>query len=461
MRLVGTYRVRPRLSWLTGRVGHTYCAWMACLVGRRGLVARPEQWRHRVSRGPATAGGAPVREVPRRAVTHLVLLAALLACVPVGEGQGESLRDRCTHGLALHGSGQWGRALEVFADAIGEEMTGRGLENLEAAVDCIFGAALSLNTLGRTDDSLAAFRLSQRLQRLHPRGPRHLAVAGAARCIAASAAKASQPYMSCNTVRAMANHIHDALDGTNCRFSPDAVAYGDVVYANALLLDDFILNKHPFIRHPYVLVTHCSDASAPAHHEDVLNDPKLLAWYAQNPDLSDHEKLHPLPIGLANKDFAHGDIDAVTRVRRETHTKMGWLYVNINPETSPDRRRALEAVKGQPFATMGTQSDFETYLRHMAAHRFVLCPAGNGLDTHRVWEALLVGSIPVTASSPMDALLRRLPVVIVDDWDEITLPLLEQAYSTLQEHGLGEGGDKFTQPELFAAAWERQLRSHS
>ena len=41
-----------------------------------------------------------------------------------------------------------------------------------------------------------------------------------------------------------------------------------------------------------------------------------------------------------------------------------------------------------------------------------------------VWETLLVGSIPVTVSSPMDTLLRRLPVLIVDDWDEIT----QQAY---------------------------------
>ncbi len=41
-----------------------------------------------------------------------------------------------------------------------------------------------------------------------------------------------------------------------------------------------------------------------------------------------------------------------------------------------------------------------------------------------MWETLLVGSIPVTVSSPLDTLLRRLPVLIVDDWDEVT----QQAY---------------------------------
>jgi hypothetical protein len=138
--------------------------------------------------------------------------------------------------------------------------------------------------------------------------------------------------------------------------------------------------EHPFIRHSYVLVTHCSDAPAPGHHEDILNDPKILAWYAQNPDLSHHDRLHPLPIGLANKDFAHGDTQAVTRVRHRALKidKTGWLYVNINPDTSPDRRRALDALKGKEFVTVGRNAKFEAYLQDLAAHRFVLCPAGNG-----------------------------------------------------------------------------------
>ena len=46
-----------------------------------------------------------------------------------------------------------------------------------------------------------------------------------ARCRSSAAAKSSAPYLSCNTVRAMAHHLHDALDGSNCRFSPDAVAH--------------------------------------------------------------------------------------------------------------------------------------------------------------------------------------------------------------------------------------------
>jgi hypothetical protein len=161
--------------------------------------------------------------------------------------RGESVGELCAEGLSLHGRGQWAKALQVFAAAVGDELAlGLTHNNLEQAVDCIFGAALSLNTLGRAEDSLGAFRLSQRLQSLHARGTTYLSEQGNRRCRSSAASRSSAPYMSCNTVRAMADHIHDALDGNNCRFSPDIVAHGDVVYANALLLDDFMINKVPF-----------------------------------------------------------------------------------------------------------------------------------------------------------------------------------------------------------------------
>eukprot|EP00965_Chrysotila_dentata_P239975 6203413-Pleurochrysis_carterae.AAC.2 len=35
------------------------------------------------------------------------------------------------------------------------------------------------------------------------------------------------------------------------------------------------------------------------------------------------------------------------------------------------------------------------YLEELGRYHFVLAPRGNGIDTHRLWEALLVGTIPI------------------------------------------------------------------
>ena len=44
---------------------------------------------------------------------------------------------------------------------------------------------------------------------------------------------------------------------------------------------------------------------------------------------------------------------------------------------------------------------------------------GNGLDCIRTWESLAVGQIVIVHSGPLDKLYEGLPVVIVNNWDEV------------------------------------------
>ena len=48
-----------------------------------------------------------------------------------------------------------------------------------------------------------------------------------------------------------------------------------------------------------------------------------------------------------------------------------------------------------------------------------MCPQGNGVDTHRIWEALALGTIPIVRTSSLDPLFVDLPVLVVGDWTEL------------------------------------------
>jgi hypothetical protein len=39
--------------------------------------------------------------------------------------------------------------------------------------------------------------------------------------------------------------------------------------------------------------------------------------------------------------------------------------------------------------------NYENYIDNIYNHKFVICPEGNGIDTHRFWESLYLGVIPV------------------------------------------------------------------
>jgi hypothetical protein len=57
---------------------------------------------------------------------------------------------------------------------------------------------------------------------------------------------------------------------------------------------------------------------------------------------------------------------------------------------------------------------------------FLIIAYGRGLDGHRAWETLLLGSILIVKKGPLDLLYRDLPVVSVSEWGEITLEHLRE-----------------------------------
>jgi hypothetical protein len=77
-----------------------------------------------------------------------------------------------------------------------------------------------------------------------------------------------------------------------------------------------------------------------------------------------------------------------------------------------------------------------------AHYRFVLSPPGKGQDTHRTWEALSVGSVPiVTALSPINGVYAGLPVVQVRSWDAVTPPKLRALDAQLHSTAAAGGWD--------------------
>jgi len=65
--------------------------------------------------------------------------------------------------------------------------------------------------------------------------------------------------------------------------------------------------------------------------------------------------------------------------------------------------------------------NFDQYISDIYLHLFVLCPEGNGIDTHRFWETLYMKSIPVVKRNINNSFYEGLlPIAYVDNWEEIT-----------------------------------------
>jgi hypothetical protein len=71
-----------------------------------------------------------------------------------------------------------------------------------------------------------------------------------------------------------------------------------------------------------------------------------------------------------------------------------------------------------------TYTERLTSWKKQLEYAFVLSPCGMGIDCHRTWEALALGCIPIVKSSLIDSIYDGLPVLIVDNWSDITFQLL-------------------------------------
>lgn len=142
-----------------------------------------------------------------------------------------------------------------------------------------------------------------------------------------------------------------------------------------------------------------------------------------------------IPLGLTNRTNESplhklfGDTsllgEAIVREPRNYNFRHE-IYANFTIENaSAERQEALRMVRTLPLAEIEkplmTRQGRLNYLTKLRRNAFVLCPAGNGIDTHRLWETLYMGGIPIIkANKSLNKLLIDLPVITVKSWQQVT-----------------------------------------
>ena len=186
-----------------------------------------------------------------------------------------------------------------------------------------------------------------------------------------------------------------------------------------------------------VLVTGYSDHPIDHMELDLLDQPSLKAFFANNVNIR-HPKLHAIPLGLPNEvDFAiQGNTRAIYEVAQTEKTVKNLAYMNFKIETFPaERRRVHELFSNKSWVTVGglncDVNGHKHYLEDIQSHKFCICPRGNGFDSHRLMEALYLGTIPVVKKCIAMEQFYDLPCVFIDDWNEVTEEFLHEQYAKI------------------------------
>lgn len=239
--------------------------------------------------------------------------------------------------------------------------------------------------------------------------------------------------------------------------------YGCIIYIHFDMVFDFILNHLDYMKNPFILVTGASDHSCPYdinQYEKLLDSEKVLKWYSQN-IIMEHSKLIHIPIGIDYHTLSYG---------KSVRSWCNWTLINdgISPlcqelvllgiknklkilkETKalcvsnfhhsmygvPKRRENIrvpvyEKLKDNDNIIWLPEQTRDEFWRALDDIAFVICPFGNGVDTHRTWEILCLGRIPVIEKSILNNVFKDLPVLEVNNWCEIDNIFLENSLKNI------------------------------
>lgn len=179
----------------------------------------------------------------------------------------------------------------------------------------------------------------------------------------------------------------------------------------------------------FVLITHNSDENIVESESvlRILNCPKLKKWYAQNVCF-EHPKLELLPIGIANQQWNHGMAminflnQPEFQFKVNIFSKTQKIYFHFNIATQRQKRQACYNSLISKLTFLPMIDPFRNY-RRLSEYEFCVCPEGNGVDTHRLWEALYLQCVPIVIQSPFIQVLTNqfpdLPIVVLNSWDDL------------------------------------------
>lgn len=249
---------------------------------------------------------------------------------------------------------------------------------------------------------------------------------------------------------------------------------GDIVWIAPHLVSEFYEKIFPAIQVPCVLVISDGDASFPSDclnlklFEEMLAQNNIIHIFAQNCDYRGlSKKISPLPIGIDFHTVAYKGTTGGWGIIGSPQQQES-LLLDLLQEALPTHRRKCRAFVdfhhsdtmhgefkrylqfGEDRASIFMRILFSGIVDHgpwmprnllwqtKRNYAFSISPHGNGLDCHRTWEDLALGCIVIVKSSPLNSLYEGLPVVIIEDWNEITEKNLQK--------WLIQYADAFTQP---------------
>jgi len=266
------------------------------------------------------------------------------------------------------------------------------------------------------------------------------------------------------------------------------INYGDTVYIHFDILRFFIKQVLRKIQKPFVLVCGSTDLEFPRDFQDIFfeieHSDKILNFWCQNCTV-ETRKIKCMPIGVDyhcmsynTPHLSYGEKDLKPIIQEErtkeiiktfkkledanTKALTNFHHATNYPNREKVRVPAYNRLKyNENIRWLDKMNRYE-YFNQCNDYFFMISPSGNGLDTHRTWEALILNRIPIVNDTGL-LVYDDLPIIQLkigtngEGWEVITKEFLEVKKREILNN-LREG--KYNTEKLKLEYWKKLFNQY-
>lgn len=185
--------------------------------------------------------------------------------------------------------------------------------------------------------------------------------------------------------------------------------------------------------------------------------PNLEHLFLQNSFIPNSDLVTCIPIGIENKRYAVNGSSKLMKNYKYRTARSGQLLFGPYGLTHPERVKTVRELFGHPnydflFGRLGPRE----YASVSSRYKFVASLRGNGIDTHRFWETIYRGGVPVVEDSIWAQNIKSLnvPMVITRSWSP------EDIDAALTGYGIPYL-DSQSIPALWPIYWQERIQGIS
>lgn len=220
----------------------------------------------------------------------------------------------------------------------------------------------------------------------------------------------------------------------------------NIYYVSSDAIEKFIKKKLPKIKNNFILIIGNSDKSISTKVKNISNLLKnkyFKKMYSQNLTIN-NKKCVQLPIGIdlhtrfffekrgPNKILPLKFEEMFLKIIKKKVIKKFKIYCNFNFRLNKKRLDCINNIPKNLQIVQSLKISQEKTWENIKKYLFVACPDGNGYDTHRFWETLCLGSIPIVLEDhKLIKLYKNFPIITVKNWNELNIDTLNEKYKQI------------------------------